>query len=193
MQIVTYSLGLVLTRTLRGPLLLKHCLRRTSTSEKGLRNTRSPLMANSFFPTSRPAILQWNTAQEKRKVLSQASDFNVMQNHNEKQFLASTLRVLKTSISPEDFYTSQRNSYTLPGKGDCMGQLLSPGVQLDPVEHIIVPGWIFKASRRTDTHKSLCNPGFSAVFGATSGLVRIKGRVLRLITFAFKLLGLISI
>lgn len=56
----TYSLGLVLTSTLRGPLLLKHCLRRTSTSEKGLRNTRSPFMANNFFPTSRPAILQQN-------------------------------------------------------------------------------------------------------------------------------------
>lgn len=54
----TYSLGLVLTSTLRGPLLLKHCLRRLSTSEKGLRNTRSPFMANNFFPTSRPAILQ---------------------------------------------------------------------------------------------------------------------------------------
>lgn len=53
----TYSLGLVLTSTLSGPLLLKHCLRRASTSENGLRNTRSPFMANSFFPTSRPAIL----------------------------------------------------------------------------------------------------------------------------------------
>lgn len=53
---LTYSLGLVLTSTLRGSLLLKHCLRRTSTSEKGLRNTRSPFIANSFFPTSRPAV-----------------------------------------------------------------------------------------------------------------------------------------
>lgn len=52
-----YSLGLVLTNTLRGPLLLKHCPRTTSTSEKGLRNTRSPFMVNNFFPTSRPAIL----------------------------------------------------------------------------------------------------------------------------------------
>ncbi len=63
----TYSLGLVLTSTLRGPLLLKHCLRRTSTSEKGLRNTRSPFMANNFFPTSRPAILTQVITEEKRK------------------------------------------------------------------------------------------------------------------------------
>lgn len=52
----THSLGLVLTSTLRGPLLLVHCLRRASTSANGRRKTRSPLMANSFLPTTRPAI-----------------------------------------------------------------------------------------------------------------------------------------
>lgn len=52
----THSLGLVLTSTLRGPLLWKHCFRKFSTSWKGLKKTRSPLMAKIFFPTSRPAI-----------------------------------------------------------------------------------------------------------------------------------------
>lgn len=64
---VTYSLGLVLTSTRRGPLLLKHCLSRISTSEKGLRNTRSPFMANNFFPTSRPAILKRNMGTKGNK------------------------------------------------------------------------------------------------------------------------------
>lgn len=63
----TYSLGLVLTSTRRGPLLLKHCLRRASTSEKGLRNTRSPFIANNFFPTSRPAILKENMKNKRNK------------------------------------------------------------------------------------------------------------------------------
>ena len=52
----TYSLGLVLTSTLRGPLLVKQCLRKASISGKGLRNTRSPFIQNTFLPTSRPAI-----------------------------------------------------------------------------------------------------------------------------------------
>lgn len=63
----TYSLGLVLTSTRRGPLLLKHCLRRASTSEKGLRNTRSPFIANNFLPTSRPAILKENMKNKRNK------------------------------------------------------------------------------------------------------------------------------
>lgn len=65
-EFFTHSLGLVLTSTLRGPLLWKHCFKKFSTSWKGLKKTRSPLMAKIFFPTSSPAICS-RTTQEYQK------------------------------------------------------------------------------------------------------------------------------